>query len=121
MAVERALSEKSLIDVLDRVLDKGIVIDPFVRALLVGLDLVTAKARIVVASIHTYPRYSEAVRQSVSAGAALGSDPFSKSLTNNDDDGGGGGGSSGAPAMVHAEIEPRRLMPSRPRRMRWFR
>jgi hypothetical protein len=33
MAVERALSEKSLIDVLDRVLDKWIVIDPFVRAL----------------------------------------------------------------------------------------
>jgi hypothetical protein len=61
MAVERSPSGSSLIDVLDRVLDKGIVIDAWVRVSLVGIDLVTIEARIVVASIDTYLKYSEAV------------------------------------------------------------
>lgn len=61
MAVERAPGGTSLIDVLDRVLDKGIVIDAYVRVSLVGIDLVTVEARIVVASIETYLKYSEAV------------------------------------------------------------
>ncbi len=61
MAVERAPGGSSLIDVLDRVLDKGIVIDAYVRISLVGIDLVTVEARIVVASIDTYLKYSEAV------------------------------------------------------------
>ena len=61
MAVERSPSGSSLIDVLDRVLDKGIVIDAWVRVSLVGIDLVTVEARIVVASIDTYLRYSEAI------------------------------------------------------------
>jgi len=61
MAVERSPSGSSLIDVLDRVLDKGIVIDAWVRVSLVGIDLVTVEARVVVASIDTYLKYSEAV------------------------------------------------------------
>jgi hypothetical protein len=61
MAVERTPSGSSLIDVLDRVLDKGIVIDAWVRVSLVGIDLLTVEARIVVASIDTYLKYSEAV------------------------------------------------------------
>ena len=61
MAVERAAGGTSLIDVLDRVLDKGIVIDAWVRVSLVGIDLVTVEARVVVASIDTYLKYSEAV------------------------------------------------------------
>src|SRR5512135_3455040 len=63
MAVERATSGSSLIDVLDRVLDKGIVIDAWVRVSLVGIDLLTVEARVVVASIDTYIKYSEAVGQ----------------------------------------------------------
>ena len=63
MAVERAAGGSSLIDVLDRVLDKGIVIDAWVRVSLVGIDLITVEARIVVASIDTYLKYSEAVGQ----------------------------------------------------------
>ncbi len=51
----------SLIDVLDRVLDKGIVIDAWVRISLVGIDLITVEARVVVASIDTYLKYAEAV------------------------------------------------------------
>lgn len=61
MAVERAPAGSSLIDVLDRVLDKGIVIDAYVRVSLVGIDLVTVEARVVVASVDTYLRYSEAI------------------------------------------------------------
>jgi gas vesicle structural protein len=64
MPVERAAGGTSLIDVLDRVLDKGIVIDAWVRVSLVGIDLITVEARIVVASIDTYLKYSEAVAQS---------------------------------------------------------
>jgi hypothetical protein len=63
MPVERAAGGTSLIDVLDRVLDKGIVIDAWVRVSLVGIDLITVEARIVVASIDTYLKYSEAVGQ----------------------------------------------------------
>ena len=70
MPVERTTGGSSLIDVLDRVLDKGIVIDAWVRVSLVG----TVEARVVVASIDTYLKYSEAVGSvtPVSKPAALG-------------------------------------------------
>jgi len=61
MPVERAAGGTSLIDVLDRILDKGIVIDAWVRISLVGIDLITVEARVVVASIDTYLRYAEAL------------------------------------------------------------
>ena len=69
MAVERAAGGTSLIDVLDRVLDKGIVIDAWVRVSLVGIDLITVEARVVVASIDTYLKYSEAVGAASVGGA----------------------------------------------------
>jgi hypothetical protein len=58
MALEHPPSSASVIDVLDRVLDKGIVIDAWVRVSLVGIDLLTIEARVVVASIETYLHYS---------------------------------------------------------------
>src|ERR1700756_478340 len=61
MAVERVSGGSSLIDVLDRILDKGIVIDAWVRISLVGIDLITVEARVVVASIDTYLKYADAV------------------------------------------------------------
>ncbi len=61
MPVERTTGGTSLIDVLDRVLDKGIVVDAWVRVSLVGIDLITVEARVVVASIDTYLRYAEAM------------------------------------------------------------
>src|SRR2546430_11095655 len=67
MPVERTSGGTSLIDVLDRVLDKGIVIDAWVRVSLVGIDLITVEARVVVASIETYLKYSEAVGSLTSA------------------------------------------------------
>jgi hypothetical protein len=71
MAVERSAAGSSLIDVLDRVLDKGIVIDAYVRVSLVGIDLVSVEARIVVASVETYLRYAEAIAVSSFAARPL--------------------------------------------------
>ena len=51
----------SLIDILDRVLDKGIVVDAWVRVSVVGVDLITMEARIVVSSIETYVNRADAV------------------------------------------------------------
>jgi gas vesicle structural protein len=54
MALERVPAGSSLIDVLDRVLDKGIVIDAAVVVSPAGIDLASVKARIIVASVETY-------------------------------------------------------------------
>jgi len=61
MRVERSPATANLIDVLDRVLDKGIVIDAWVRVSLIGIELVTVEARVVVASIGTYLGYAPAL------------------------------------------------------------
>ena len=63
MAVERAAGGSSLIDVLDRVLDKGIVIDVWLRLAIIGIDLITVEARVVVASIETYLTYASAIAE----------------------------------------------------------
>ena len=62
-AANRAPRPSSLADVLDVVLDKGIVIDAYVRAALLGIELVTIDARIVIASVDTYLRFAEAVHR----------------------------------------------------------
>lgn len=83
MPVERAAGGTSLIDVLDRVLDKGIVIDAWVRVSLVGIDLITVEARVVVASIDTYLKYSEAVAAAPSTRPALESKPYEEVVAEN--------------------------------------
>ncbi len=52
-----------LYEVLDLILDKGLVIDVFVRVSLVGIELLTIDARIVIASVDTYLRFAEAVNR----------------------------------------------------------
>jgi hypothetical protein len=61
--LQRAPSPSGLADVLDVILDKGLVIDAYVRISLVGIELLTIDARIVVASIDTYLRFAEAVNR----------------------------------------------------------
>jgi hypothetical protein len=56
-------SSSSLADVIDTILDKGLVIDAFVRVSLVGIELVTVDVRIVVASVDTYLRFAKAVNR----------------------------------------------------------
>ncbi len=62
-SANRAPRPSSLADVLDVVLDKGIVIDAYVRVSLVGIELLTIDARIVIASVDTYLRFAEAVNR----------------------------------------------------------
>jgi gas vesicle structural protein len=61
--VQRHSSPSGLADVLDVILDKGIVIDVFVRVALVGIELLTIDARIVIASVDTYLHFAEAVNR----------------------------------------------------------
>jgi hypothetical protein len=61
--LEQAQTTTSLMDVLERVLDKGIVIDAWVSVSLVGIDLVTVEARIIVASLATYLAYAPVVAE----------------------------------------------------------
>ena len=57
--IESENDTSGIIDVLDRVLDKGIVIDAYVRVSVVGLELVGVDARVVVASVVTYLQYAD--------------------------------------------------------------
>jgi gas vesicle structural protein len=59
----RAPNPSGLADVLDLVLDKGIVIDAYVRLALVGIEILTLDARVVIASVDTYLRFAEAVNR----------------------------------------------------------
>ena len=61
MAVEKTIGSSSLVEVVDRILDKGIVVDAWVRVSLVGIELVAIEARVVVASVETYLKYAEAI------------------------------------------------------------
>ena len=63
-------SSSSLADVIDTILDKGLVIDAYVRVSLVGIELLTIDARSVVASLDTYLRFAEAANR-----LAIGSEP----------------------------------------------
>lgn len=67
MAIETSGGSSSLVEVVDRVLDKGIVIDAFARVSLVGIELISIEARVVIASIETYLKYAEAVGLTASA------------------------------------------------------
>jgi hypothetical protein len=61
MAIEKSVASSSLAEVIDRILDKGVVIDAFVRVALVGIELIAIEARIVIASVETWLKYAEAV------------------------------------------------------------
>jgi len=61
MAVQTAMASQGLADVIDRILDKGIVIDAWVRISLVGIEILTIEARVVIASVETWLKYAEAV------------------------------------------------------------
>ncbi len=61
MAVQTSMASSGLAEVLDRILDKGIVIDAWVRVSLLGLEILTIEARVVIAGVETYLKYAEAV------------------------------------------------------------
>lgn len=61
MAIKTSTGGASLVEVLDRVLDKGIVIDLWAKVSLVGIELLAIEARVVIASVETWLIYAEAV------------------------------------------------------------
>jgi len=62
-SVQRGGSSSSLADVVDLILEKGLVIDVYARVSLVGIEILTIDVRIVVASVDTYLRFAEAVNR----------------------------------------------------------
>ena len=69
MSVEKTMASSSLVEVIDRILDKGIIIDAWARVSLVGIELLTIEARVVVASVETFLKYAEAVGLTATATA----------------------------------------------------
>jgi gas vesicle structural protein len=61
--LQRGPTPSGLADVLDLILDKGLVIDAYVRISVIGIEVITIDARIVIASVDTYLRFAEAVNR----------------------------------------------------------
>jgi hypothetical protein len=61
--LQRAPSPSGLADVIDVILDKGLVIDAYIRVSVIGIEVLTIDARIVIASVDTYLRFAEAVNR----------------------------------------------------------
>lgn len=61
MGIKKSIQSSSLAEVLDRVLDKGIVIDLWARVSLVGIEILSVDARVVIASVETFLTYAEAI------------------------------------------------------------
>jgi hypothetical protein len=59
--VQKTGDSSSLAEVVDRILDRGIVVDAWARVSLVGIELLSIEARVVVASVDTYLKYAEAI------------------------------------------------------------
>ena len=68
--VEKAIASSSLVEVVDRILDKGVVVDAWVRVSLVGIEILAIEARVVIASVETFLKYAEAVGLTAQAEAA---------------------------------------------------
>jgi hypothetical protein len=67
--VKKSTDSSGLAEVVDRILDKGVVIDAFVRLSLVGIELISIEARVVVASVETYLKYAEGIGLTATAAA----------------------------------------------------
>lgn len=70
MAIEKSVASTSLAEVVDRILDKGVVVDAFIRVSLVGIELLAVEVRAVVASVETWLKYAEAIGLTVDPQAA---------------------------------------------------
>ena len=68
-AVNKTNDSSSLAEVIDRILDKGVVVDVWARVSLVGIEILAIEARVVIAGVDTYLKYAEAVGLTASAAA----------------------------------------------------
>jgi len=67
--VSKSTDSSSLAEVVDRILDRGIVVDVWAKLSLVGIELVSIEARVVIASVETYLKYAEAIGLTATAAA----------------------------------------------------
>src|ERR1043165_6979177 len=67
--IAKSTDSSSLAEVVDRILDKGIVIDAWAKVSLVGIELLSVEARVVIASVETYLKYAEAIGLTSTAAA----------------------------------------------------
>ncbi|WP_141589788.1 MULTISPECIES: gas vesicle structural protein GvpA [Myxococcus] len=67
--VSTSTGTSSLGDVIDRILDKGIVVDAWVKVSLVGIEVLSIEARVVIASVETYLKYADAIGLTAAAAA----------------------------------------------------
>jgi 4-hydroxy-3-methylbut-2-enyl diphosphate reductase IspH len=67
--IQKSTDSASLAEVVDRILDKGIVIDAWAKVSLVGIELLSVEARVVIASVETYLKYAEAIGLTAAAAA----------------------------------------------------
>ncbi|MGA7143372.1 MAG: gas vesicle structural protein GvpA [Desulfobacterales bacterium] len=67
--IQKTTDSSSLAEVVDRILDKGIVIDAWAKVSLVGIELLSIEARVVIASVETYLKYAEAIGLTAAAAA----------------------------------------------------
>ena len=93
--LQRAPSPSGLADVIDLILDKGLVIDAYIRIAVIGIELVTIDARIVIASVDTYLRFAEAVNRLDLTQTEVAGLKELRDGSGDDDDGGGGGKEKG--------------------------
>ncbi|HEX5946785.1 MAG TPA: gas vesicle protein GvpJ [Acidimicrobiales bacterium] len=98
--VRRTPSSSSLYDVLDLILDKGLVIDAYVRVSLVGIEILTIDLRIVIASVDTYLRFAEAVDRLVLEDKSKDLTEFASDMTRGISRGKTGGAIEGAKESV---------------------
>jgi len=70
MPVEKSVPSATLVEIVDRILDKGLVVDAWVKVSLVGIEILSIELRAVVASVETWIKYAEAVGLTVAAPAA---------------------------------------------------
>ncbi|MDD3268163.1 MAG: gas vesicle structural protein GvpA [Syntrophomonadaceae bacterium] len=61
MAIHTSMGGQGLVEVIDRILEKGLVLDAWVRVCILGLELLTIEARVVVASVDTWLHYAREV------------------------------------------------------------
>src|SRR5262245_60035901 len=80
MPLEKCRPRQSYVDILDRVLDKGLVIDAWLRVSVAGIEVVSVKAQVVVASIQTYVKSSATVDGSRRAAPSMASPPAPTAL-----------------------------------------
>jgi hypothetical protein len=102
--VRRTPASSSLYDVIDLILDKGLVIDAYVRVSLVGIEILTIDLRIVIASVDTYLRFAEAVDRLVLEDKSKTLPEFAQDMTRGVASGKSGGAIEGVKESVGESV-----------------